>query len=272
MRLLIRAEWERLWAKKVTWLCFIAIPIMLFASAKVFLKHNEIVPADYPDHTYANSFPFMGLSEQLLGTFNMILLVTVVLMFSHEYHSGQMRMVLQRLYSYKQVLLAKMITTLLIMLLFLTFYFICSYIVGFIFFDYKNSIVLLLHTKPSTGIEIVIYNIMYYIIAYITLIAMTSVLVMLSVISKSTTGATILGMGFILFSAIYPTIIQLIGTPNLIGLINYTSLFMLQYNGIATMLLGHHFVIIWCLGSMFFYIIFCNFITFYVLSNRDNFI
>ncbi|MFE6140026.1 ABC transporter permease [Bacillus sp. NPDC057893] len=272
MKMLIRAEWERLWAKKVTWLCFFAVPIMLFASAKVFLKHNEVVPANYSDHTYANSFPFMGLSEQLLGTFNMILLITIILMFSHEYHSGQMRMVLQRSYSYKQVLLAKIITTLLTMLLFLTIYFICSYVVGFIFFDYQTSIVLLLHTKPSTGITIVIYNILYYLIAYITLVAMTSVLVMLTVMSKSTTGATLLGMGFMLFSAAYPNIIQIMESSTLLGFINYTSLFMLQYNGIATMLLGYPPLIAWCLGIMFLYIILCNLITFRVLSNKDNFI
>lgn len=272
MKMLIRAEWERLWQKKVTWLCFIAIPIMLFASAKYFLKHNEVVPANYSDHTYANSFPFMGLSEQLIGTFNIILLVTIILMFSHEYHSGQMRMVLQRSYSYKQVLLAKTITILLVMMLFLAFYFICSYIIGFILFDYKTSVVLPLHINSSTGITIVKYNIIYYGIAYITLVAMTSVLVMLTVMGKSTTGATLLGMGFILFSVAYPNIIQIMGSSNLVGFMNYTSLVMLQHDGIATMLLGHPVVVSWCLGVMFFYIILCNFITFRVLSNRDNFI
>lgn len=94
--MLVRSEWERLWAKKVTWLCFAAIPVMLLGAAKYCLEHNQEVPETAVDYAYANSFPVLALSEMLMSICNLILLVMIVLVFAQEYHSGQMRMVLQR--------------------------------------------------------------------------------------------------------------------------------------------------------------------------------
>ncbi len=89
--MLVRSEWERLWAKKVTWLCFLMIPVMLLGAAKYHLKHNQEVERIAVDYTYANSFPVLALSEMLMSICNLVLLVLIVLVFAQEYHSGQIR-------------------------------------------------------------------------------------------------------------------------------------------------------------------------------------
>ncbi|KEK25275.1 ABC transporter permease subunit [Bacillus gaemokensis] len=272
MRMLVRSEWERLWAKKVTWLCFAMIPVMLLGAAKYFLTHNQEVAKTAVDYTYANSFPVLALSEMLMSICNLILLVLIVLVFAQEYHSGQIRMVLQRVYTYSQVLVAKTITILLVMLLFIGGYFICSYLIGYIFFEHESNIRLFYHQEKMDGIGVFFYSISYYGIAYITLIAMASILIMLAVMSKSVTSATLMGMGFIIFSVGYPALATIIGKSSVFLYINYSSLVKLQHEGIAISLGGYSWMSFWGSRILFMYIVLCNVVTLYGIGKRDNFV
>ncbi|MBO1580346.1 ABC transporter permease subunit [Bacillus sp. XF8] len=272
MMMLVRSEWERLWAKKVTWLCFAGIPVMLLGAAKYSLKHNQEVAKTAVDYTYANSFPVLALSEMLMSICNLILFVLIVLVFAQEYHSGQIRMVLQRVYTYSQVLVAKTITVLLVMLLFMVAYFICSYLIGYIFFEHESNILLFYHQEKMSGIGVFLYSISYYGIAYITLIAMASILIMLAVMSKSTTSATLLGMGFIIFSFGYPALASIIGESPVFLYVNYSSLIKLQHEGIAISLGGYSWMDFWGSGVLFVYIVFSNIVTLYGMGKRDNFV
>ncbi|PFK37787.1 ABC transporter permease [Bacillus cereus] len=272
MMRLVRSEWERLWAKKVTWCCFAGIPLMLLGAAKYYLEHNQEVAKTAVDYTYANTFPVLALSEMLMSICNLILLVLIVLVFAQEYHSGQIRMVLQRVYTYSQVLVAKTITVLFVMLLFICAYFICSYLIGYIFFDHESSVLLFYHKEKADEVDVFFYSVAYYGIAYITLVAMASIFIMFAVMSKSTTGATLLGVGFLIFSFGYPAFSSIMGESPAFLYINYSSLINLQYEGIAISLGGYSWMR--SFGSLVLgvYIVFSNVVTFYGMGKRDNFV
>ncbi|MED0969945.1 ABC transporter permease subunit [Bacillus paramycoides] len=272
MMRLVRSEWERLWAKKVTWLCFLMIPVMLLGAAKYYLKHNQEVERIAVDYTYANSFPVLALSEMLMSICNLVLLVLIVLVFAQEYHSGQIRMIIQRSYTYSEVLIAKIITILAVSLLFIGAYFICSYCIGYIFFEHEPSILLFYHTEKMNALGIFLYCISYYGIAYLTLIAMASILIMLSAISKSTTSATLLGMGFIIFSFGYPAMALVIRKSPAFLYINYSSLIKLQHEGIAISLSGSSRMIFFGSVILLIYIVVCNTVTVYWIGKKDNFV
>ncbi|MDA1668144.1 ABC transporter permease [Bacillus cereus] len=268
---LFKSEWERMWAKRITWLFLLSLPAIVMASAKYYMKNNQVVPINSPEYTYANSFPIMGLSEQLMGTFNVILLVTIVMMFANEYHTGQMRMLLQRSYSYRQVIFVKVLNVFIFSFLILLVYFICSYVIGYVFFDHKSSIKLFFHSKVALNKDVFIYNIKYYILAYVSLLAVGSTFIMLCIISRSTTGAILMGMVFLFLSMAYPTILQLLIPATFAKYITFTSLIIIQFQGIPLMLSEQHLLVFWNLSVIIIYIIFCNGITF-LLAKKDNFI
>ncbi|PEE40376.1 ABC transporter permease [Bacillus pseudomycoides] len=273
MMRLVRSEWERLWAKKVTWLCFAGIPVMLFASAKYYIGHNQAIAKTAVDYTYSNTFPVMGLAEMLISAFNLILLVTMALMISHEYHSGQMRMVLQRAHTYRQILLGKMITMFLMMALFFLVYFTCSYVIGYLCFNFNPNIFLFYYEQPtSSGMEVFLYTLKYYGVAYVMMVCVISIFMMLTVLSKSTTSAIAFGIGFIILSLGVPEIMQHFVPTRQVVFVRYSSIVNLQYEGIALSLIGKGNFIYLCLGVLSVYIAISNFITFYVVGKKDHFV
>ena len=85
MNKLIVSEWERLWKRKVIWLLFAAIPIMVYAAAKYCLHQNTTVTPDLPHYTVVGNFPVLGLSEMLMTAFNLVVLVIATMVVTDEY-------------------------------------------------------------------------------------------------------------------------------------------------------------------------------------------
>ncbi|MGE7882938.1 ABC transporter permease subunit [Bacillus sp. NPDC094077] len=273
MMMLVRSEWERLWAKKVTWLCFLMIPVMLLGAAKYHIGHNQSIAKTAADYTYTNTFPYMGLVEMLISVVNLILLVTMTLMVSNEYYSGQMRMVLQRSYTYRQILFGKMIVLSIMMALFFLLYFICSYVIGYIYFDFNPNVFLFYYGKPTnSGIEVILYTLKYYGMAYITIICMLSVFMTITVLSKSTTSAIAFGIGFVLFSFVVPEIVQNFIADNKVLYVQYSSIIYLQARGIALSLAARGEMIYFFLLILIIYTVLANFITFFLLGKKDHFV
>lgn len=272
MKKIIRSEWEKLWSQKLAWLCLLSIPILLILSANISLNHNLEVPSHYPEYTYANNFPTISLAEHLIISLNMIVLLLVVLMFAHEYHSGQMRFLLQRVASFKQIIIAKWITILAYVSIFLVLYFVSSYVYGLVKFEYKTTLKLIMHTEYSNHYEVFLYNIMYYLLSLISLMVLVSVLITLSLLSKSTTSAMTLCIGFILLSFTYPYILQLFGESPYLWIFFYSSIIMIQYEGIALILAGNIWVKAILLGILLIYALISSYINLRVLSKNDHFI
>lgn len=269
MKKLVYAEWQRMWIRKSTWLFIFAIPVILIASSQYLLNQNTKIPKDSPDYTYANSFPIMGLAEQLTFAFNIIVLIIVVIGFAQEIHTGQLRLIIQRSYSYREVILAKLINVSLFLLIFLSIYFIGSYIVGFSLFDYKREIHLFFHEDTKSGINVFLYNLAYYGLAFLSLTAAVSVYALFSIVSKSTTSAIGLGMAFLLFSIAYPTLFNMSGSSS--AFILFSSLPMIQYQGIAVMLASNS-VLYYNLFVLITYIITANALIFFFTNKKDFFL
>ncbi|MCV9884577.1 ABC transporter permease [Metabacillus halosaccharovorans] len=269
MKKLVYAEWQRMWIRKSTWLFLCMIPMLLVATSRYLSKHNKLISKDSPDYTYANSFPIMGLAEQLTFTFNIILLIICILGFAQEIHTGQLRLIIQRSYSYRDVILAKLINVLLFTLLFLSIYFVCSYVVGFSLFDDKDDILLFFHETPKSAGHVFLYNLAYYGLVYLSLVAMVSVYALFSIISKSTTSAIGLGMAFLLFSLAYPTIFNMSGTSS--PFVLFSSLPMIQYQGIAVMLASNS-VFYFNLFVLIAYIAISNAFILYFTNKKDFFL
>lgn len=272
MKNLLRSEWQRLWSQKISWICFLAIPILLAFSARLHLRSNAQLSPDHQNFTYANNFPVSSISEHLIITLNVIVLIIVVLHVAHEYHSGQMRFVLQRTATFKNIILAKWLTIVSFIALFLFAYFMMSIVFGFIFFDYQSQLTLLFYTETSGPVEVLLYNLLYYGLAFITLITMASVMMTFSLLSKSTTGAVVLCVGFIIISLMYPNIILLFINTPLAGAIIYTSLVLVQFEGITFFLAGGLETKAFLLTVILGYFVLSSLITSFLTRKRDHFI
>ncbi|MEK1829883.1 hypothetical protein AAAC51_14650 [Priestia megaterium] len=75
MKELLVAEWERLWKRKVAWLTFLLVPVVLLAAASYLQKENGALTVDLPQYTFAGNFPVLSLAEMLFTVFNAMFLV-----------------------------------------------------------------------------------------------------------------------------------------------------------------------------------------------------
>lgn len=268
MKKLVYAEWQRMWIRKTTWLFLFTIPVILIASSQFLLKQNTMILKESTGYTYANSFPIMVLAEQLIYVFNIIALIIVVIGFAQEIQTGQLRLIIQRSYSFREVILAKLINVSLFLLIFLSIYFIGSYIVGFSMFDYKHEIHLS-HEDTKSGINVFLYNLAYYGLAYLSLVAAVSVYALFSIVSKSTTSAIGLGMAFLFISIVYPNLFNMSGFSSVFIL--FSSLPLIQYQGIAVMLASNS-VLYYNLIVLMAYIILANALIFFFTNKKDFFL
>ncbi|MFJ7973671.1 ABC transporter permease [Psychrobacillus sp. NPDC096389] len=275
MKRLLRSEWERLWSRKTTWFSFFSIPIILLGSAKYLLSQNEMLSTNLAQYTNAWNFPILGLSEMLITAFQGIILIIVVLTVTEEYRTGQIRMVLIRSYSYTEILLAKFIVSLGTILLFFFTYFIVSNFLGVIIFSTPKEFPLFFHEDLATILDGMIYNLKFYGIAISTVVAMNSILFFIAVVSRTTTTAIGSGIGFLLFSLLYPHILPYI--KDLIGEVLYMKLFftsipMIQWQGITLMLAEKNYWMGWNFSVIGIYTFVFACLTMLMTKKKDSFI
>lgn len=79
MKALWTSEWERLWSRRILWLLYIAIPLISWLSARYYASHNAEVPETSPEYTVVGNYPVMGLAEQLMTTFNVFIIMVIVM-------------------------------------------------------------------------------------------------------------------------------------------------------------------------------------------------
>ncbi|MEK5040345.1 ABC transporter permease [Sporosarcina sp. FSL K6-3457] len=258
MNKLIASEWERLWKRKAIWLLFAAIPAMVYAAAKYCLHQNTTVTLDFPQYTVMGNFPVLGLAEMLMTAFNLVVLVITTMVVTDEYRSGQLRMVLIRTHSFRQIIFAKFFVVMSFIFLYLLAYFIICYGVGSMMFSSSETYPQFYHQSDTTVVEGFIYNLKFYGLAFLTLVAMSSVLFFIAIISHTTTTTLGIGIGFLFISIAYPTVIGLFGqlVPNEILLkLYFTSLPMVQWQGLTFMLAESSSLLGWILLVLGCYIV-----------------
>lgn len=275
MKRLLRSEWERLWKRKTTWLLFLSIPIILIASAKYLSMQNEAVSPILAQYTVAWNFPILSLSEMLITAFQGIILILVVFSVTDEYRTGQIRMVLIRSYSFTEIMIAKFLVSIGAILLFFMTYFILSYLLGMVIFPTPEEFPLFYHDGLATAFEGLIYNLKFYGIAIATAITMISIMFFIAVVSRTTTTAIGTGIGFLLLSFTYPNVLpyfQPILSEALYMKLFFTSIPMIQWQGITLMLAEEPHLVGWNFGVISMYTLLFACLTMLTINKKDSFI
>lgn len=256
MKALMWSEWERVWKRKTTWLLFLSIPIILLAAASYVVKQNDTLTADVAHYTSAWNFPIMGLSEMLFTVFQGVILVLVAFIVTDEYQDKTIRMILIRSYSNLEIIISKYLVSIFALAAFFAAYLAISYAVGFIYFDRPAELALFYQQGMATPFESLVYNLQFYGIALLSSIAMLTVLFFISSIAHTTTAAIGTGIGFLLFSFLYPNVVTyftpLIG-EELVIKIFFTSIPMIQWQGITYLLADQPFMAQWNCGVIAIY-------------------
>lgn len=239
MKQLIVSEWTRLWQRKVIWLMLLALPIIGYAAAKYYLYQNSTITPDLPHYAVMGNFPVLGLAEMLMTAFNLIILIITAMIVTDEYRSGQLRMVMIRTYSYRQIIFSKFIIVISFIFLYLLAYFIICYGIGFITFSTPDTYPQFYTQDRVTFVEGFLYNLKFYGLAFLTLVTISSILFFIAILSHTTTTTLGIGIGFLFFSFAYPNVIplfeQLFKNDTLLK-IYFTSLPMIQWQGLTIML------------------------------------
>lgn len=275
MKRLIQSEWERLWRRKTTWLLFMSIPVILIAAASFLRSQNKIVSDDLPHYTVAWNFPILGLSEMLITAFQAIVLIIVVLMVTEEDRTGQIRMILIRSYSYTEIMIAKFIVASLTIFLYFVVYLLISQLLGMILFANVKQFPLFYHQQLVNAFDGLIYNFKFYGIAFITALAILSVMFFIATISRTTTSAIGVGIGFILLSLVYPIILQFFHNlldETLYAKLHFISIPMIQYEGITLMLAENPYFVSWNFFVISSYILLFTCLTFFITRRKQSFI
>lgn len=241
MMRLMASEWERIWCRKITWVLFALIPVVLIATGYKYQNFNQNLSPQSPAYSFLDNFPVLALSSgyQLVILFNLVLLILLVFSITEEYRSGQIRMVMIRSYSFAQLLLAKWLTVIGVIFLYLGCYMILSYVVGAWFFESSSQLFLLHYENPVSGGPAFSYVIRYYAIAFLTLVVVSIIVTFFAIVSQTTTTAIGVVAGFFLASFAYPAILKTFSIglePPLDPAWYLLSINVIQQEGIALLL------------------------------------
>lgn len=275
MKTIVAAEWQRLWNRKIPWLLLMAIPVMVYAAARFCQQQNETFTPDLPQYTVAGNFPILGLSEMLMTVFNLVAIIIAALIVTEEYRSGSLRMVLTRTKSFQQLVLAKFVVLISYLFLYLLVYFLVCYGIGFLMFSNPDTYPQFYHQDPVTRLEGLLYNLKFYGLAFLTLISISNVILFFAVISQTMTTALGVSVGYLLICFAYPNFIQLfqtiLGNEKTIKIF-FTSIPMIQWEGITMMLAETSNLLGWMLLILIGYLIVFQLLIFFVTRKKDIFI
>ncbi|GED13868.1 hypothetical protein AMI01nite_18590 [Aneurinibacillus migulanus] len=235
---------------------FAAIPLMVYAAGSYFQKANEKTNSMLPQYSVFGNFSVLSFEEMLMTVFNFMVIILAALIVTDEYRSGQLRMVMLRAYTFGKLFWAKgaVFTTLLLM--FTCFYFICSYIAGFFMFPHAERFPLFYRSEMVDVWEGLVYNLAFYSLGFLSLLALVCVMLFISVVSHTTTATIGIGLGFYLFSLMYPYVCgyfqPLLGNEVYMKII-FSSIPMIQWQGIVFMLAEQPRYVGWIVGVLSFY-------------------
>ncbi|WP_234117500.1 ABC transporter permease [Clostridium hydrogenum] len=269
---LFKSEWQRLYIKKTTWICFISIPIILIALVKHYLKVNSVLNASSPEFMESYKFPIVALQNYSMLLFDLLFIMLIVLCVTDEFRNGSIRMVLLRPIKKLHLFYAKFLVLLATLFLLLTTYFLLAYLIGFIAFPRTSNISLnyFKHSLPQN--QVIIYAIKTYLIELFTLTSMCSLIFFISTISKTITIAFGANLGIIVVGLIFSPIMVIFThkhNANLIKLQWLISIPKIQTDGIQLMLAQTSHLLLYGLGVLFIYAILFTALNYLIYSKSD---
>ena len=270
MRSIFLCEWERLWSKKSSILFFILIPFLVLVTALQSRENNEVLEKTDPQYSFWSNFPVMSIAEVFMLYFNIVAVLIIIMSFTHEYRTGQLRMVLQRSFRFSSVFWAKYFSVLLYLFLLVGAYFICSLAAGWLFFDSAEKVYLFFQPEPVSPLHSLGYSAAYFLLSYLSLSAVASVAVLVGVKSRSSTTAFAIKAGFLLAYMLFPVLLGMFGESIGYSQYVYFSLIEIQFSGIVQMLTDQVFLKGWILAVMMAYILLGTAVSLIIFSRRDS--
>ncbi|OAA89315.1 ABC transporter permease [Clostridium ljungdahlii] len=237
MKQLFISEWQRLWNRKSTWISFMLIPLVIIAAIKHYIKIDALITTNSPKYVSCLNFPSAILRNESILFFDVIVILLIIMAVTSEYREGQMRMVMLRSFSFSEIFKVKYLVTLSTVFLLLITNFILSSFLGYLALS-KQEVKFPYYSNKFTINESMIYNIKYYVIAFLVLAAVISVIMCISMMCKTTIGTLSASLAFILVSIILPEIFSFLmdNTSQIYNILYFSFITRIQYIGIETLL------------------------------------
>lgn len=241
MKLLIKNEAMRYFQKKPLGGLYLSIPLMVLFMMSQAIKANEIVSVEQVTtfHTFALYMPLHKIFTFYLFV---IPIIMVGMSIASEYENSEIRMILIRGYSTRQVYFVKLLILLLSLFLFIVIYLICSYLIGLSMLPKENQIISFLSSEILNPTQCLLLTVKYYLTVLLILSVFTLVISLLAIIVRSVVTTIVVGMLLILGGFGFYLILRLV-QPYLfsldINLLSLWSLPMMQLKGIYLMLAGN---------------------------------
>lgn len=273
MKQLFISEWQRLWNRKSTWVSFMLIPIALIAIIKRYIKSDALITPDNLKYVSSFNFPSKVLNIESIMIFDVIVIVLIIMAVTSEYREGKLRMVMIRSFSFGDIFKAKYLVVLSITALLLFTNFIFSTFLGYLVLP-RQEVKFPYYSRKFTASESMIYNIKYYIIAFVILAAVVSVIMCIAIICKTTISALAGSLIFIFVSIIIPDLCSVFigNSSEMYRFLNYSFLTRIQYGGIDVLLSETPQAVGLMLTSIVFHIVVCYLIAFNLFSEHDCYI
>ncbi|MEO3946648.1 ABC transporter permease [Gorillibacterium sp. CAU 1737] len=272
---LLHSEWQRLWKHRIFLLMLAAVPVSAYAAAAYMKKANAGTDASLPQYAVAGNFSVLGFEEMLLTAFNLAVIVLAAYVITDEYRSGALRMVMQRAYTFGQLLAAKAIILFAAITTLCLVYLLTTLLVGAVMLPHSEAFPLFYREGTVDYMGGLLYALQFYGIALLSLAAMTAVLVFLAVISPTVTTAMGLGLGFLIVSLTAPMLLSyfapLIET-NLFFRLYFSSIPMIQWQGIVYLLAEPPRYAGWMYGVLATYLLVFSTAAYAVFTRRDRWV
>ncbi|MCD5323316.1 MULTISPECIES: hypothetical protein [Pontibacillus] len=271
MKALFTSEWERLWSRSFVAFALFSMPILNVVLGFYYQFRNQSSTEEAVNYATVMNFPVLSLSEHLFITFNVVILVLVGFVVTEEQQKGQLRLLLQRAYSLKQLFFAKLGVMATTLFLYLGVYGLTSYLVGLFLFRMPEQSIQFISFDRISNVDMGLYTIAYYGLAYLSIIAVLSLFLFAGTLCPSVNALLAAGVSLLVFLIAVPELMQLSTAFHINVLpVIYASITKVQYSGIALMLLNGR-NLAWLLSVITVYV--CGFLlgSYLVFTRRSYF-
>lgn len=268
---LFKSELQRLYRKKTTWLCFLAIPFIILLTAKFYLNNNLNVNKNSAEFTHFYNFPIASLQELGMFSINLIVILLIVLSTTEELTNGSLRMVFIRPVKKSKILYSKFLSIVLTIFMMLLLYMLLSYIIGFFFFDkYPYTIPFYWETEILSE-KMFLYVIKYFFLSFLSLTSIACMEFFISTLSKSVTVSLSINLGVFMSLLILPSIVEslLKNTNSLLFQLQWLSIVHIQLKGIPIMLGQYHILFPYALYILVAYAFIFTILNHLIYSKSD---
>ncbi|WP_027625492.1 ABC transporter permease [Clostridium lundense] len=272
---LFKSEFERIWKRKLTWICFILIPLAIAGASKYYLNNNYKHIIQSPEFVSFGNYPFMMFQEVLITLFNILTILFVCTSITEEYRNGEIRLVMIRGYSFKEIFFSKIASIVTTLGIFFITFFIMSTVVGYFAAPKLDKVMLFYHKNPVGISEALIYSAKYYAVGFVTTIAILSMFTFFAVKCKTVTGVAGVSISTIIAGGIFSSTI--IYFTNLIGKELTIRLWLLtivkiQHEGICLLLSEDFIYSSWIIMVLILHIVIFGVLSCNTFCREDHFI